>query len=425
MRPSRFVLMLLLVSGGCSEPETPSTFEQLSMSGASSGTAGAIHSSTQNTAGTRDGPATIEPMVTPDAGGAGGTANVPETDVQRRLYVASPGIRNYVEWGGKGVLIYDIDNGHEFVRRIPSPFDDPDGNVENIKGIVAHAETARLYITTLKRLAAIDLLTEQVLWLKSLDRGCDRPALSQDGRWLYVPSFESDRWYVVDAENGQVEKTLITDQRAHNTVAPPGGDRVYMAGLGSNTLKVADPATHQLLEEEFVGPFSREIRPFAISWSKQLAVVNVNDLLGFEVGSLETGEQLYRVEVPGFQPGPVKRHGTVSHGVGITPGDEEIWVVDAPNQHIHIFDFTVLPPVLEESIELRVDQPGWITFTIDGDYAYPSTGEVIDTDARAIIAHLKDEGGAQVQSEKLVEIDFVSGQPTRVGDQFGVGRSHL
>src|SRR2546426_11840692 len=31
---------------------------------------------------------------------------------QRLLYVAAPGIRNYVEWGGKGILVYDIDRGH-------------------------------------------------------------------------------------------------------------------------------------------------------------------------------------------------------------------------------------------------------------------------------------------------------------------------
>jgi hypothetical protein len=30
------------------------------------------------------------------------------TGRQRFLCVAAPGIRNYVEWGGKGILVYDI-----------------------------------------------------------------------------------------------------------------------------------------------------------------------------------------------------------------------------------------------------------------------------------------------------------------------------
>ena len=41
-------------------------------------------------------------------------------DEKRLLYVASPGIRNYVEWGGMGVLIYDIDDGRKLLRRIAS-----------------------------------------------------------------------------------------------------------------------------------------------------------------------------------------------------------------------------------------------------------------------------------------------------------------
>jgi hypothetical protein len=39
---------------------------------------------------------------------------------QHLLYVASPGIRNYVEYGGVGILVFDIDNGYKFVRRIPT-----------------------------------------------------------------------------------------------------------------------------------------------------------------------------------------------------------------------------------------------------------------------------------------------------------------
>ena len=41
--------------------------------------------------------------------------------VERRfLYAAEPGIRDYLEYGGHGVLIFDIDHGHKFVKRIPA-----------------------------------------------------------------------------------------------------------------------------------------------------------------------------------------------------------------------------------------------------------------------------------------------------------------
>jgi hypothetical protein len=41
-----------------------------------------------------------------------------ETRVSRLLYVVCPGIRDYQEFGGAGILVFDIDNGHKFVKRI-------------------------------------------------------------------------------------------------------------------------------------------------------------------------------------------------------------------------------------------------------------------------------------------------------------------
>jgi hypothetical protein len=59
---------------------------------------------------------------------------------------------------------------------------------------------------------------------------------------------------------------------------------------------------------------------------------------------------------------------------------------------------------------------------MDGRYAYPSTGEVVDTRTKEIVARLADEKGREVHSEKLVEVVFRDGVPVRAGDQFGVGR---
>src|SRR5262245_21616652 len=60
------------------------------------------------------------------------------------LYVASPGIRNYVEYGGVGILVYDIAAGHKFVKRIPT-WDGAEGKpAENVKGVAANAKTAKI-----------------------------------------------------------------------------------------------------------------------------------------------------------------------------------------------------------------------------------------------------------------------------------------
>jgi DNA-binding beta-propeller fold protein YncE len=131
---------------------------------------------------------------------------------------------------------------------------------------------------------------------------------------------------------------------------------------------------------------------------------------------------LHRVEVAGYEKGPVKRHGCPSHGIGLTPDERELWLADAANSAVHVFDNTVMPPRQVASVTLR-DQPGWITFSLDGKYAYPSTGDVIDVHTRRIVAGLQDEAGRPVQSEKLVEVVVASGKTRRTGDQFGVGRA--
>ena len=37
---------------------------------------------------------------------------------RRLLYVVAPGIRNYLEYGGAGILVFDIDHDHRFIKRI-------------------------------------------------------------------------------------------------------------------------------------------------------------------------------------------------------------------------------------------------------------------------------------------------------------------
>lgn len=335
------------------------------------------------------------------------------------LYVAEPGIRNYVEYGGVGLLVYDMNRNYAFVRRIPTQQVAPGAEPENVKGIAANARTGRLYVATIRRVMAFDLATDRKLWDRVYDGGCDRLALSPDGRTLYVPSLEGPHWTVVDAETGNVRATVVTDSGAHNTIYGSDGRHVYLAGLKSRLLDVADPGTNTVVQR--IGPFSHVVRPFTVNGAQTLCFVNVNELLGFEIGDLRTGKMLHRVEVGGFAKGPVKRHGCPSHGIALTPDEQELWLADGANSMVHVFDARVMPPRQVASLKVR-DQPGWITFSLDGRHAFPSTGEIFDTKSRQIVATLTDEMQRTVQSEKVVEVVFEDGKTVRTGDQFGIGR---
>ncbi|HEX5106114.1 MAG TPA: hypothetical protein VFV87_19980 [Pirellulaceae bacterium] len=345
-------------------------------------------------------------------------ASAADESLHRYLYVVCPGIRNYLEFGGAGILVFDIDDGHKFVRRIYTPAS-REAMPDNIKGVCACAETGRLYFTTRSKLYCLDLASEKPLWEISPPDGTDRMSITPNGRTLYVPSFEKDTWNVIDAARGEQVATVETKSGAHNTVVSRDGRRMYLGGLKSPILFVADTQTHEIVER--VGPLAAAIRPFTVNGASTRAYVCVNELLGFEIADLTTAKKLFRVEVEGYKTGPVKRHGCPSHGIGLTPDEREVWVVDAANQKLHIFDNTHEPPQQRESLSVR-EQPGWITFSLDGKFAYPSTGEVIDTATRKTVALLADEEGREVHSEKMVEIHFRGGKPVANGDQFGVGR---
>jgi DNA-binding beta-propeller fold protein YncE len=336
----------------------------------------------------------------------------------RYLYVVCPGIRDYLEFGGAGILVFDIDHGHRLLKRIATPASREE-KPDNIKGVCACGGTQRLYFTTRSKLYCVDLASEKTLWEKTPPSGTDRMSMTPDGKIIYVPSFEKDTWNVIDAASGDLVTSIETKSGAHNTVVSRDGERMYLGGLKSPMLFVADTKTHQIIQQ--VGPFAGAIRPFTVNGKRTRAYICVNDCLGFEIGDLATAKKLHRVEVQGVERGPVKRHGCPSHGIGLTPDEKEVWVVDAFNQRLHVFDNTVEPPRQKESLAVR-EEPGWITFSLDGKFAYPSTGEVIDTATKKTITALADDQGKPVLSEKMVEIQWRGGEPVAVGDQFGVGR---
>lgn len=337
---------------------------------------------------------------------------------QHLLYVANPGTRNYVEYGGVGIAVFDIDKGYKFVRRLPT-WNVPEGKKpENVKGIAASAQTGRVFVTSLNHMMGIDAVTGKKIWDKTYEGGCDRLAISPDGTTLYVPQLEGPAWHVVSAATGDVIATITTNSGSHNTIASADGTHVYLAGLKSELLSIADPKTNKVTST--VGPFENVIRPFTVNGSNTLVYVNINGLLGFEVGDVRTGRKLHRVEVEGYQQGPVKRHGCPSHGIALTPDEKELWVADCANGAIHVFDATVMPPKQMNSIKAR-DCVGWVSFSMDGRVAYSSTGEVINVASKKIVATLKDEAGRDVQSEKLLEITIAGGKVLRAGNQFGVG----
>jgi hypothetical protein len=63
----------------------------------------------------------------------------------------------------------------------------------------------------------------------------------------------------------------------------------------------------------------------------------------------------------------------------------------------------------------------WITMGIGGQYAYLSSGDVVEVKTKKIVAQMKDEYGKPMHSEKYLEMAFSNGKLLRTVSQFGEG----
>jgi DNA-binding beta-propeller fold protein YncE len=344
------------------------------------------------------------------------------SSTSRRLYVAET----------KEISVYDIDGGHSLVRRIAIP------EAGEYKGIAASPALQRLFLSSHAKdeLISIDLATDKVVWRKTLGTYVDSMAITPDGRTLYVPFRHEDCWRAIDAATGTVKATMpvgrgqryevdpIADIGPHNTWMNRAGTRVYLEVLTLPYVFVADTATNALLGK--IGPFSRGVRPFAVTDNEKYVFASVDALLGFEVGRVRTGKKwggpkLQRIEartpserLAELSPPPRRKpHSTPSHGINIRPDQKEIWMVDGVYGYLYVYDITRATPRQTAAIPLYRDSkerphPGWISFGLDGRYAYPDDGPVIDTSSKKPVAHIP-------LSEKLIEIDFRDGKATAAG----------
>src|SRR3989442_10248519 len=143
-----------------------------------------------------------------------------QSGTKRYLYLSMPdGGQKEGRSDPPGILIFDIDNGHKFVRRIEVPIFS-----EGLRGFAGNLKTHRVYFsTTNRRLGAFDLETEKVVWEKTYEAGCDRSSITMDGKKLYVPtgwwySGEDNGFLIVNADTGARIKRIQGGPQAHQRI---------------------------------------------------------------------------------------------------------------------------------------------------------------------------------------------------------------
>lgn len=341
-----------------------------------------------------------------------------EQPVQRYLYMSSPDGAQAEGNSGSGILVFDLDHGHGFVRRIDIP-GFKDGGV---RGFTVSARNHCAYFsTTNRRLGCVDLESDKVLWERTYDAGCDRSSVTMDGRKLYVPT---GWWYagansgllVVDAADGKLLKRLPVGRQAHNSIVSLDGRHVF---LGTETaLSMFDTRDDQMvLQVPNVGESG--VFPFTLDSQNRYAYVCLGKTVGFDVVDLKAGKVIHRVTA-GDTPIPHR-----THGVALTPEETELWISDQQGKKLFIFDATQMPPKPKAYVDLIWEGHGWVCFSLDGQYAWSHTPDVYDARTKQRVALLKDQDEKLFASSKFFEVHFRGGKVVRAGNEFGLGRVHL
>jgi hypothetical protein len=336
-----------------------------------------------------------------------------EAGLKRYLYLSTP---DAAQPGGSGVgiLVFDIDEGHRFVRRIDVP-----SFKEGLRGFCASAPNHAAYFsTTSRRLGCLDLVSDKVLWEQVYEAGCDRACITPDGKKLYVPTGwwwrgTNSGFLVVEAATGKVIHRIPVGLQAHNSIASLDGRYAYLGTeIALTQVRVSDDAiVRQITPVGESGVF-----PFTVDARNEYAFVCLGQHVGFDVVDLREGRAVHRVMAGGA---PIAHR---THGAGLTPDGRELWISDQDGRRLFHFDATRMPPEERGSVELSQGGHGWVTFSLDGRYAWCHTPDVIDARAHKVVATLRDEKGAPVCGSKFFEVQFRDGRVVRVGDQFGLVR---
>jgi DNA-binding beta-propeller fold protein YncE len=346
------------------------------------------------------------------------------------IYVTLPGtLEGSPDANGNGIVVLDAKNNYNFVKRIPTWDVPASKNPEQVAGVTASPVTQMIYVAARGRLGAFDLTTEKMAWQNAYDgQCCERPQIAPDGSFMYVGSDLKDFWYVVNPRTGELITKVQSplSPNAHNLNLSGDGKTAFMSPNGK-VMAIADTTTHKLTKTI---TFPDNVRVFVLNHDSSLIYTNLNNLLGFVIADVKTGKLLQTVEVQGFgwpenwnvTPRPRIPHGCPSHGIALLNGEKEVWLSDGLNNYIHIFDNTKMPPRQIGSIKTN-GGAYWMTPSIDGKLIYASSGDVIDTATRKIVAQMKDEYGRVMHSEKLLDMVFTEGKLTQVSNQFANGFS--
>jgi hypothetical protein len=244
------------------------------------------------------------------------------------------------------------------------------------------------------------------------------PADNETHRYQVVFPERAACFFAIGEEPRLVGEVRLENARAISAAAPLGDDIALRTDTGVLTF---DPRASRV-RRGGVAPFASDtlvVRDDA----RGVVYVTQPGFLGFRVIDDRTGVERHRVRFEGFTWNPDFGPNPPSHGLSLAPDRPELWVLDAPNSTVHVFDVSgALGEVPRQIEDIRLSKPlsgdrspcsrdceriGSLQHSADGRYVYVGdSGDVIDTRTREEVANLEALHNSRVH----LEVHFVDGR---------------
>jgi YVTN family beta-propeller protein len=243
-------------------------------------------------------------------------------------------------------------------------------------GAAAAPDGRRLYFTSEaeQSLAVVDTKTLAVTKKIPLTGRPNNMSISRDGRRVYVGIVSQPGAVdVIDTVTLERVKSIPTRGGIHNVYVTPDGRHIVAGSIAGRLMTVIDAATEEpvwTLFEEGVRPITFETAP---DGSTRRAFVQLSDLHGFAVVDWAQRKEVARItlpEIPEAERDKGPFNGSPSHGLGVAPDGQTLWVTSRPNGKVYVYSLPGLQLLGGVDVGPR---PDWLTFTPDSRRVYVAT----------------------------------------------------
>ncbi|HEY3823732.1 MAG TPA: cytochrome D1 domain-containing protein [Bryobacteraceae bacterium] len=244
-------------------------------------------------------------------------------------------------------------------------------DIEVPHGVTFAPDGRRAYITceSETNVWAVDTKNGKVITKIPLSGHPNNLSVSKDGQRLFVAiAVAPGAVDVIDTVALKNIKSIPVKGAVHNTYVTPDGKYALAGSVAGKILTVIDEQTLQPVWEL---PFDLGVRPIAFEkaadGSTSRLFIQLSGYNGFAVVDFKTHEEIKRIKLPSEPGGGHAEGGAPSHGIGVAPDGQTLWVNSSIANAVFIYS---LPDLKVQGYVKTGAVPDWITFTPDSKMIY-------------------------------------------------------